>query len=166
MKYLITILLLLIALPVSARGLVGYEYEIVSESEDATTVSVAGFPNDADCKGVKTVSCDYKDAWRIESRELWDKCKKGEDISDVTDFLDCSQKTYDNFLDMRVKEKKDAIIAKVERVDKIDSLLETNEALKTRLDTLESQLTDSRVKLGGTTNWFQNLINWLINIFK
>lgn len=176
MKNILITILFLIALPASARvnSLTGETYEILTDYNQNPTATVVlevdGFPSWQDCQNGKVKeNCNHQDAWRLESRQIWQDCKDGKDISEITDYLDCSQKTYEEFLDQRVKEKKEAILQN-EQV-KIDSqnLVEKNQQLEARITELEKKVgivekigNSQEIKL----NFIQKILDWLINIFK
>lgn len=103
MKYLIITILLLTATPVLARtsALTNQVYDLKIEAGRTEVV----IPNFMGCniKGTP-VPC------QIESQELWTDCKNGKDISEIISSMDCSQKTYEEYVDMRVKRIQDATL--------------------------------------------------------
>jgi hypothetical protein len=143
-KTILITILLFVALPVYARvsSLTGESYDILTTDPNETTVvSVQGFPSWQDCHSKKvTENCSRQDAWRIESQQLWQDCKDGKDISAIIDSMDCSQGTYEEYLDMKVKAKKDAILQKEKDAVAATSLAEKNKMLEKRVAELEKKI--------------------------
>ena len=145
--------------------LTGETYEILTDKPNETTVlSVPDFPSWQDCQdGKVTLNCNRQDAWRVESQQIWQDCKNGKDISAITDTLNCSQKTYEEFLDQQVKEKKEAIIKNEQ--DKLDAqnMVEKNKQLEARIIELEKRLGIEPPV--ASTGLFQQIIGWIISPF-
>lgn len=122
-KFFIIAILFLIATPVLAMertsSLTGETYEILTDYKKnptaTVTLKVDDFPSWQDCQdGKVTENCSRADAWRIEDWQLWQDCKAGKDISKEIASMNCSQNTYEEYLDLRMKEKKEAIVANEE----------------------------------------------------
>lgn len=148
MKYLIIAFLVLIACPVFAServsNLTGETYEILSDMSDADAIAelrVKDFPLFKDCRDGKIKeNCSRQDPWRFESRKTWQDCRDGKDISDIIDHLDCSQNTYEEFLDFKVKEKKEAILDRETKALEEISLVEKNKQLERKVIEIQEML--------------------------
>ena len=87
-----------------------------------------------DDDGVTLVKSEIYPTWRVESQQWFDDCKLGK--NEMIN-LDCSQSTYSDFIQQRVKEITDETIRldDLEQVN-VTAIQEENTKLRVEVDTL------------------------------